>query len=53
MAQRLIKTGHGALNHLRHGLDRIDAVQPVAEVIQGTMTGFYESLGHLQGYASP
>ena len=32
---------------------RIDAVQPVAEVIQGTMNGFYESLGHLQGYASP
>ena len=32
---------------------RINAVQPVAEVIQGTMTGFYESLGHLQDYASP
>jgi enoyl-[acyl-carrier protein] reductase II len=30
---------------------RIDAVQPVAEVIQSTMTGFYESLGHLQGYS--
>ena len=32
---------------------RIDVVQPVAEVIQSTMTGFYESLGHLQDYASP
>ena len=32
---------------------RIDAVQPVADVIQSTMTGFYESLGHLQDYASP
>jgi hypothetical protein len=32
---------------------RIDAVQPVVEVIQGTMTGFYESLGHLQDYANP
>ena len=31
---------------------RIDAVKPVAEVIQSTMTGFYESLGHLQDYAS-
>jgi enoyl-[acyl-carrier protein] reductase II len=30
---------------------RIDAVQPVAEVIQSTMTGFYESLGHLQVYS--
>ena len=25
MTQRLIKTAHGALNHLRHGLYRIDA----------------------------
>ena len=32
---------------------RIDAVQPVADVIQGTMTGFYESLGRLQDYAGP
>ena len=32
---------------------RINAVQPVAEVIQATMAGFYESLGHLQDYASP
>ena len=32
---------------------RIDAVQPVAEVIQSTMTGFYQSLGQLQDYASP
>ena len=32
---------------------RIDAVQPVAEVIQSTMTGFYQSLGQLQEYASP
>ena len=30
---------------------RIDAVQPVAEVIQATMTGFYESLGRLQRYS--
>jgi enoyl-[acyl-carrier protein] reductase II len=32
---------------------RIDAVQPVAEVIQSTMTGFYDSLGHLQEYSNP
>jgi len=32
---------------------RIDAVQPVAEVIQSTMTGFYDSLGQLQDYAAP
>ena len=32
---------------------RIAAVKPVAEVIQSTMTGFYDSLAHLQNYASP
>ena len=32
---------------------RIDVVQPVVEVIQGTMTGFYDSLRQLQGYSSP
>ena len=31
---------------------RIDAVQPVAEVIQSTITGFYNSLVHLQECAS-
>ena len=31
---------------------RIDAVQPVAEVIQSTMTGFYQSLRQLQDCAS-
>jgi enoyl-[acyl-carrier protein] reductase II len=30
---------------------RIDAVQPVAEVIQGTITGFYESLARLQEHS--
>ena len=32
---------------------RIDVVQPVTEVIQSTMTGFNNSLVHLQDYASP
>ena len=32
---------------------RIDVVQPVVEVIQGTMTGFYDSLSQLQEYSSP
>jgi enoyl-[acyl-carrier protein] reductase II len=32
---------------------RIDSVEPVATVIQSTMAGFYDSLGQLQGYASP
>jgi hypothetical protein len=30
---------------------RIDTVQPVAEVMQSTMTGFYESLARLQDYS--